>query len=198
MATVKLTKTIKESIAINAIKELFVPSLRECWKSVEAQFSDLVKEVFKDFDWEHVGPYRGFINWYDEIRLYGIPEKWNIYWDKFREVFDLPSISSIHILFEYPSAGYNSDSLDNAYWKRAEGILRPYMIQYFIAKERYEDIGRVLLGLSTWKQLEDTVPELVKYAPKIEARAATALVPIAQINRVRNFLRKEEPDGKDN
>jgi hypothetical protein len=87
--------------------------------------------------------------------------------------------------------------LDSAYKKRAEDILRPYMVKYFTAKKYYEDIQQVLLGLNTYKQLGETVPELMKYLPRTTTKAVTALVPIEQINRIRNMLQKKDGvDGK--
>jgi hypothetical protein len=87
--------------------------------------------------------------------------------------------------------------LDSAYKKRAEDILRPYMVKYFTAKKYYEDIQQILLGLNTYKQLEETVPELMKYLPRTTSEVVTALVPIEQINRIRNMLQKEDGvDGK--
>jgi hypothetical protein len=81
--------------------------------------------------------------------------------------------------------------LDRTFQKRAEDILRPYMIKYFSARKYYADIVQILLGLSTYKQLEATVPELMAYLPKTETAKVTALVPIEQINRVRNLFQKE-------
>jgi hypothetical protein len=66
------------------------------------------------------------------------------------------------------------------------------MIEYFTGRKYYEDIQQILLGLNTYKQLEETVPELAKYLPRTTAEAVTALVPIEQINRVRNLLRQGE------
>jgi hypothetical protein len=184
----KLTKQVKQRIAENAAKELFAPSLLEYWKIVEGQFTDLVKHVFKDFDWEHAKPYRQYINWHNTIRLHNLPEEWNIHYHDFRGVCGLPSILHIDLPFEYPSRYNHDEYLDSAYKKRTEDILRPYMVRYFTAKKRYEDICQVLLGVNTCKQLQDTVPELMKYLPKTEGGVVTALVPIEQINRVRSLL----------
>jgi predicted aldo/keto reductase-like oxidoreductase len=62
------------------------------------------------------------------------------------------------------------------------------MVQYLTAEKYYEEIKQVLLGINTRKQLEDTIPELAKFAPETAAGEVTALVPIEQINRVRSFL----------
>jgi hypothetical protein len=43
----------------------------------------------------------------------------------------------------------------------------------------------------TAKQLEETIPEFMKYLPGTTAEVVTALVPIEQINRIRNILQKE-------
>jgi hypothetical protein len=191
MASTRLTKEIKETIALKIAKELFVPSLLERWKIVEVQFTSLVKEIFADFDWEHVEPYRKYIRWHDKIVLAEVPSEWHIHGDVFRNHCGLPAIECIHLGFEYPSLNIGTVYLDSAYKKRAEAILRPYMLQYFIAKKYYKDIQQILLGLATYKQLEDTVPELTKYLPQTAVKAVTALVPIEQINRVRNLLQKE-------
>jgi hypothetical protein len=197
MAVTKLTKAVKEDVAKRAAKDLFILPLRKCWETVEVEFSSMVKDIFKDFDWEHVEPYREFIHWHDEIMLSNIPGEWQIHWDDVRKICDLPSIGCIELSFEYPSDELNSEYLDSAYKKRAEDILRPYMVKYFTAKKYCEDIQQILLGINTYKQLEETVPELMKYLPRTTAEAVTALVPIEQINRIRNMLQKEDGvDGK--
>jgi hypothetical protein len=66
------------------------------------------------------------------------------------------------------------------------------MVEYFTAKKYYEDIQQILLGLHTCKQLEEIVPELMKYLPGTTAEAVTALVPIEQINRIRSLWQKEK------
>jgi hypothetical protein len=65
------------------------------------------------------------------------------------------------------------------------------MVKYFTVEKCYEGIKQVLLGINTCKQLEETVPELMKYLPGTTTEAVTALVPIEQINRIRNMLQKE-------
>jgi hypothetical protein len=191
MATIKLTKAIKEAVAKRAAKDLFMIPLRDCWETVEGQFCNLVKEMFKDFDWEHVEPYRKFIRWHDEIRFCSLPGEWRIYDDGFRRMCALPAIECVELSFEYPSQNYNPDYLGDEYRKHAEDILRPYMVKYFTARKYYEDIQQVLLGINTYKQLEETVPELMKYLPETATEAVTALVPIEQINRIRNLLQRE-------
>jgi hypothetical protein len=186
-----LTKAIKENIAKQAVKELFVPSLLEAWKDVEAQFSSLVKDIFSDFDWEHVEAYRDYMNWHNEIKLSNLPREWQIYWDDFRRMYSLPSVSSIELSFEYPSPDAYLDELDAKYQQRAEDILRPYMIKYLTAKTFYKEVNQTLLGITTSKQLEEMVPELGKYVPKTETGTITALVPIEQISRIRRVLQKE-------
>ena len=174
-----------------AVRNLFRDSLLESWKTVEAQFTDLVEHIFEDFDWEHVEPYRKFICWHNAVRLASVPGEWEIQWDDFRKACGLPSISCITISFEYPSKHEYADYLDSAYRKQAEAILRQYMVQYFTARKYYEDIRQILLGITTYKQLEDVVPELVKYLSSTKTEPVKALVPIEQINRVRNLLQKE-------
>jgi hypothetical protein len=191
MASTRLTNVVKDDLAKRAAKDLFMLPLRECWETVEVQFSSLVQEIFKDFDWEHVEPYRTFINWHSEILLNNIPGEWQIHWDGFRQVCDLPEIACIELSCTYPSRRAAIDYLDGAYKKRAEDILRPYMAKYFTAKKYYEDIQQILRGLTSYTQLEEIVPELVKYLPRTATEAVTALVPIEQINRVRNLLQKE-------
>jgi hypothetical protein len=193
MSAVKMTKAVKESVAINAARDLFLPSLLERWRKVQEQFTGLVKETFKDFDWEHVEPYRKYMHWHSAICLYNLPAEWQIHWDRFRGNLGLPDVAAIDIDFEYASrnSGY-ADCLDSAYKKQAEDILRPYMAEYFLARKYYDDVGQILLGIGTSKQLEDVVPELVKYLPATASGAATALAPIEQINRVRAMTQKGE------
>jgi hypothetical protein len=191
MASIRLTKTVKEDIAVRAARDLFVLPLRERWETVEAQFSSLVKDIYKDFDWEHAEPYREFINWYSEIRLSSLPGEWQIHWDDFRKVLNLPGTECLELSFSHPSRKYYSEYLDSAYKERAEDILRPYIVEYLTARKYYEDIKQILLGLNTCKQLEETVPELAKYLPGTAAGAVTALVPIEQIYRIRSLWQKE-------
>jgi hypothetical protein len=192
MAVKKLTKAVKAEIAKRAARELFKPDLLELWKTTEEQLSGLVWESFADFDWDHVTPYRQYINWHDEITLAKVPAAWGRhYWDDFRTICELPAITCIHLPFEYPSQEKGYDYLDASFQKRAEDILRPYMVRYFTAKKYYEDIQHILLGLNTYTQVEDVVPELAKYLPRTETEAVTALVPIEQINRIRNLLQGE-------
>jgi hypothetical protein len=193
MASVKLTKAVKASIAEKAAKDLFLSSLLEHWKIVEEQFTSMVKETFKDFDWEHVEPYRAYIYWHSEIQLLQLPVEWRIHWDDFRKLMGLPSIECISLSFVYPSRRSSGDCLECTSNKQVAGILRPYMVKYFTAKKYYMDIVQILLGLSTYRQLEDTVPELAKYLPGTAVEAVTALVPIEQINRVRNLLQNQVP-----
>jgi hypothetical protein len=115
MASTKLTKAVKESIAIKAVKDLFIIPLRECWKTVEVQFSSLVEDIYKDFDWEHVEPYREYINWYNRIGICSIPSEWQIHWDDLRRICDLPSIECIKLSFAYPSRSHSFEYLDSAY-----------------------------------------------------------------------------------
>jgi hypothetical protein len=61
----------------------------------------------------------------------------------------------------------------------------------WVVGQYYEDINQILLCISTYKQLEDTIPELARYASRTETEAVAVLVPIEQINRVRNLLQKE-------
>jgi hypothetical protein len=187
----RLTKAVKADIAGRAVKDLFASFLRKHWESAEVQLNDLVKESFADFDWAHVKPHRKFIHWHNEICLSSLPAEWEIQWDEFRRVCGLNSIFHISLSFEYPSKDERIGCLDYAYHKQVVDILRPYLIQYFTARKYYEDIQQVLLGLSTYKQLEETVPELAKYVPRTTTGTVTALVPIQQIDRIRGLLQKE-------
>jgi hypothetical protein len=191
MASTRLTNSVKEDLAKRAAKDLFRLPLCECWETVEAQFSSLVEEIFKDFDREHVEPYREFIHWHREIMLCSLSGAWQIHWDDFRRTCSLPDIECIQLSCEYPSRNLSPEYLDDAYKKRAEDILRPYMVKYLTAKKSYEGIKQILLGLTTYKQLEEIIPELVQYLPKTATEAVTALVPVEQINRIRSLLQKE-------
>ena len=191
MKTRKLTNAIRASILDSVAKDLFKVPLQQGWKIVESQFTDLVKGIYKDFDWGHVEPYRKFMHWHKKILLLSLPEGWNNCWCGLRSACSLPVANSVDIDFEYPSRNINADFLEKKYQKQAEGILRPYMVRYLAAKKYYEDVKQLLLGITTSKQLRDVVPELAKYLPDTETAAVTALVPIEQINRVRNLLRKE-------
>jgi hypothetical protein len=190
MAAARLTKAVKEDIARASTRALFEASLREYWKIVEEQFTSLSKEIFKDFDWEHVAPYRTYMDWDTAVQLSGLPAEWQVHWDTVRAFLKLPSIDRIQINFEYPSRG--NAFLDSAYRKQAEGILRPYMIKYFAARKYFEDVRQILIGITTYKQLEESVPELMQYVPNAEVMTVTSLVPIEQINRVRALLQKED------
>jgi hypothetical protein len=189
MGSMVLRKSVKESIAKRAVEELFVPSLLEQWKRAEAEFSELMTSLYKDFDWEHVEPYRQFMNWHDEITLTHVPCEWNsVSWSEFQRTFNLPYIKRVQLSFKYPWNREYPYSLGQEFDAPVENILRPYVVQYLTAEKYYEEIKQVLLGINTRKQLEDTIPELVKFAPETVAGEVTALVPIEQINRVRSFL----------
>jgi len=183
----KLTKTIRESIAKKAVLDLLVPALLEQFESVKVGIFALVKDQFKDFDWEHVEPYRGYIDWTSHIHIRKLHGEWCIGNDEFRRVCGLPLVGDIKLPFEIPcSSGCCwSVYLDDSYKEKVEDILRPYMVQYLTAEKVFKNIKQVLLGINTFKQLEDTLPELVKYLPERATRGTTALVPIEQINRVK-------------
>jgi len=181
---VKLTNAIREDIAKKAVMDLFVPALLEQFESVKEGIFALVKDQYKDFDWEHVEPYKEYIEWCEDICIDGLPGEWNIDYRDFRVACKLPAVSRFNLPFKIP-ATRSYVYLDGSYKKQAEDILRPYMIQYLTAEKSFKDIRQVLLGINTLKQLEDTLPELVKYLPRTSAGEVTALVPIEQISRVR-------------
>jgi len=187
----RLTNVLRQSIADRAAKELFAAPLLELFKTVEKQIADLAKSAYKNFNYEGAKPYREYINWHKEIYIQHIPKEWQITWCDFRrEVCDLPSTEYFNLPFEIPSNSGSKVYFDGAHEKQATSILRSYMVKYLTAREAYENMQQVLLGISTFKQLEETLPELVKYLPKDQTESVTALVPIEQINKVKALFRK--------
>jgi len=187
----KLTNAVREDIAKRAAMDLFVPALLKQFESIVEDIFALVKDQFKDFDFEHVGPYKEYIQWEDSIYIYGLPGKWNIHNDEFRRKCGLPEIRWLQLPFEIPTKG-GSVYLDSSYEKKVEEILHPYMVQYFTAQKSYEDIRQMLLSVGTFRQLEDTLPELVKYLPYGAIGETTALVPIELINRVKKLFQQKQ------
>jgi hypothetical protein len=161
----KLTGAVCRSIAEKAAKDLFASELLEQFKIAEKQIIALVKKSYEDFDYEHVEPYRRYIEWHDKIGLV-LPKEWYFGRDAFAVACGLPSISRFKLPFQIPFQILPNQSacfiiyLDDRYTEQALDILRPYVVKYLTAKEAYEGIKETLFGLNTYKQLEDTIPEL--------------------------------------
>jgi hypothetical protein len=189
MGSVRLTSKAREEIAVAAAEELFVFSLRTDWERVRTEISAMVKEAFKDFDWEHVEPYREYINWSGNIRIKSLPDDWgSTLWDDFRKDCALPYAGCVELTFKYPFTAEQA-FLDDDFKKRTVDILRPYMAAYYEARGHYEDLRGALSGINTYKQLAAAMPELMKYvqASKREQAAAED----ERINKVKSLLQKE-------
>ena len=190
----KLTVALKEKIADDAARDLFAEPLLKQFSDVQANMENLVRESFSDFDFKNAEPYQEYINWHEEIKIPNIPGDWEITHDEFKRKYKLPSICYFNLPFKIPDRhDYHTPYLDDKYHKRAVEILRPYMINYLTARKAYDDIKQVLLGINTFKQLEESLPELAKYLP-IVVNVVTALVPIEQINRIKTLFKRKQED----
>lgn len=197
MASIRLTKEIKKEVSRGVVMDLFVPALSEKWKLVQEQFSSLIEGRFKDFDWEHVEPYREFIRWDNTVIISGLPGDWRQQNGEFRRSFNTPDIKYIDLTFTYPSEGAGCLYLDYSnkdVQKQIHDILHPYAVDVITALRYYTELQQVLLGVSTYKQLEVVIPECLKYTPYRVFGPGTALVPIEQINRVRSMFQKKKED----
>jgi len=191
----KLTKAIREDIAKKAVMDLFVPALLKQFEAVKEGIFALVKDQYKDFDWEHVEPYKKYIEWRETIHIEELPGEWKItHFDTFKKMCGLPGVYCFDLPFRIPTTT-GVAYLDNSYKNKVEDILRPYMIQYFTAKKAFENIQQVLRGINTTKQIEDMLPEFKKYLP-IDTEKITALVPIEQINRVKMLFQQKQGGEK--
>jgi hypothetical protein len=189
MGIVRLTSKARGEIAVAAAEELFVFSLRMGWERVRTEISALVKEAFKDFDWEHVEPYWEYINWSGNIRMLHLHDDWDeTHWDDFRKDCRLPYVGCVELTFKYPFTAEQA-FLDDEFKKRAVDILRPYMAAYYEARGHYEDLRGALSSINTYKQLAAAMPELMKYAQasKRLQEAETEL----RIGCVKSLLQKE-------
>jgi hypothetical protein len=190
----KLTRTVKENIARQVVTERLAPMLLEEWEHVKAQFTELVKGYYADFDWDHVAPFYDYINWQSETAVEDLPSAWKIQHETFRRRFDLPCADSIKLGFKYPSKHHYATCLPRELKGAAMDILRPYMTLYFRCRQAHEDVEKLLWSVSTAKQLEELAPELVEFIPRSEREATKALVSVELISRVRGMLQdnKEE------
>ena len=188
----KLTVALKEKIAVDAVRDLFIGPLLKQFSDVQAKIEDLVKDNYSGFDFKNAEPYREFINWHEEIKIPNMPEGWDINWRAFKNVFKLPSVEYFKLPFKIPAREDYVPYLAKTYHKTAVEILRPYMVNYLAAEEAYDKITQVLLGISTSRQLEELLPELVKYLPDTANGAVAAPVPVEQINRVRGLLKRKQ------
>ena len=188
----KLTMALKEKIAGDAARDLFAEPLLKQFSDVQAKIENLVRDSYSDFDFKNVEPYQEYINWHEHIKIPDIPGDWGISRDAFRRACGLPIIEYFDLPFKIPSDGAYTPYLAETHHKKAVEIIRPYMINYFAARKAYDEIKRVLLGVNTSKQLEESLPELAKYLPNAADGAVTALVPIEQINRVRSLFKGKQ------
>jgi len=193
----RLTMALREDIAKKAVMDLFVPSLLEQFEPVKESIGALFKEQCGDFDWEGAKSFKAYIRYSKSVYIEGLPSDWVSY-STFRSKCDLPNVREFKLNFEMPirvDSRWSTD-LDKKYKKRAEDILRPWVVQFLTAEKAYKTLGQVLLGLNTVKQVRDTIPELAKYLPEsgfVKGTTTTALMPMEQINRVRAlFLPKQE------
>jgi len=184
----RLTNAIREGIAQKAVKELFIQQLLKQFDEVKENIIVLAKEAYRDFDYKKAEPYRQYIHWHKKICISRVSSDWDsIQWDDFRRNNDLPQVYAFELPFEIPSNRdeYSSVYFTGEYNKRAIEILRPYMTMYFRARDAYSSIKTSLVCINTEKQLEEVLPELVKYLPKTTIDGVTALVPQEQINKVK-------------
>jgi hypothetical protein len=192
MATKKLTNVLRDDIAYKAIKDRYVPSLQDGWRIVCAGISRFCKEtIYANFDFDNSGPYEAYINWHKTIDLCSLPGDWNLA-NTFSMAFDLYHSNEVALDFAVPSRNQYSPDIPNEYRRDIENILRPYAVQYLQAERAWYDIKKVLSGLTTFKQVEEIVPELTRYLPVTPIEQVNALIPIEQINRVRALFSKED------
>ena len=181
----KLTNALRDHIAKSAAMDLFSKKLKEHHKAITKEIIDLVKGAYKGLDKEHAGVFAEYINWCNEIRFNSLSADWEAtFYDSFGALCGVTSVCRFELPFAIPNK-YNVPYLPDKYKKQVENILRPYMIEYLNAKKSFKEIKSVLQSLNTYKQVEESLPELAKYLPKTSLDSTTALVPIEQFNRVR-------------
>jgi hypothetical protein len=161
MASTELTNADKEKIAITAVKEVFEASLLEMWKNVTERITDLVKDMFKDSDWEHVGRYVEYTLWRCTVELYDVSEEVRIRWDTFRVQCGFPGLLHIPVSFSYPTGTSQTSCLAHEKQERVKDTVRPYMKRFLVAEGCYEDIRRVSSGADTYEQFEIAIRALI-------------------------------------
>jgi hypothetical protein len=191
----KLTKGIKEKIARRVVEDLFIPSLSREWKSVLERLTGLVMSRFEILDWKCFEVCHDFIQWDRTVVIEKLPVEWLRPCNEFRAIFNTPRINYTQLDTFYPAENgcrIHMSYEDADYQERIHDILYSYVVAVIEAYRYYTEFQQVLCGLGTYKQLETVIPECAKYLPS-ESASVTALMPIAQINRVRSVLQK---DGK--
>jgi len=189
----KLTVAIREDTATKAAKSLFAVSLQDQYDRVVYLLEDYVRNLYNHFDFENMGLYKKYINFTNNVRFsWNLPSDWNIDGDKFSQICDLKSLFEFSIKFDIPLEADNfyTLDLDKEHKENVEDIIRPFMINYLTARTAYEDVVQVLSGLTTFKQVEEILPELVKYLPVTHRDKINALIPIEQVNRVKALFNK--------
>ena len=184
----RITNAMRESIAKKAIEDTFIKGLKASWEAVRAALEVIVYKEYDGLTRDASGPFEEYIDWTRGIVFDFIPDGWcpKYYQDAFSSRFCLPRLNRFEPLSrEIPSQCHRSDIQGKKNKDDILKILRPYVAQRTRAEKAYEDLKQVMLGISTTKQLEETIPELAKYLPVTAQDEVRALVPIDQINRVR-------------
>jgi hypothetical protein len=187
----KLTGAIRDDVANKAAKALFALSLKTLLEETKKAIITFIYNRYKDFDFELAEKFNDYIRWTRTVRFEWLPDNWNIRFDTLHKICGLDSINCISVPFDLPmpreSAWAREIAFPEKYKEEIMRILRPYMTCYFNARKSFEDIQQILLGLNTFKQVTDTLPELAKYLPSDVQ--CNALIPIEQINKVKALFR---------
>ena len=188
-----ISKGMKETLAKAAVYDLFGEEAALLEKRALEDIARIFDACWSDFDWAAAERVRDYIRWSNDFAfLYWLPEEWKNHVSYKAELYRLLKVSKLRHIelpkqYPVPMCGYYKPP-DYAV-REMLNAARPFMECVFKAEKAYKDICSTLTAVSTYKQLEETIPELAKFITKTSP--ANVLVPIEQINRVRNMFHQK-------
>jgi len=199
----RLNNKVKEQTVIAAFKATVIPVLETLYQEMCAGITGLAREMFKDFDFKGAEKFREYMDWHDYIYIdYGEANtELSVRWaNSFMQVFGLEGTRCVSLVdFEYPSR-LGTAGLDSKFKKRVIGIVKPYVYKLRETEEMWNSINTLLKGVSTFKDLEESLPSLLPYLPQDGAAPVTALVPAEQYDKINRFFQvfksREEVAGE--
>jgi len=194
MGSGSLSKLVKEQVVKSALRDVYKKQAEALFKEVQQKVNEAVAKDWEKFDWEHVEPYRKYMNWKDSVQFYHIlPSAWSF--DNFGEIVSsyLGLIWCGYISFNkgYPSVLYEGVNLSSSAKKKIVEAYKPLYDLLTKVREAKRELAAVLESVNTANQLAELLPEYVKYLPDPVSKSFLP-VPVEKVAWARQFLSKAE------
>ena len=192
MGSNAMSKATKDLVVTSAVKALYAKKVEKLIKEAVKEIDKAYAKEWKEFDWEHIDSYRGFMSWGNSLNVEGVMcgYREGVQYSGLCHRLGVKSLWDFTLSKSYPEKPYCNLSVSALVKKKIFEVYRPLMAYLDEILKFIRETDAVLVSCNTTNQVADLLPELVKYFPDVVAKTFLP-VPVEQINKVRKVLQGE-------